>query len=91
MVLRPVETRGSQPVLQRQFLTVADTEPALFGTVDEEEPAERPECLPTEVGRVLLVEDQHAVAPFDQFARCDQPGETRPHDNDIGVRHETQH
>ncbi|SUA04453.1 Uncharacterised protein [Mycolicibacterium fortuitum] len=91
VVLGPVEPGGAQPVLQRQFLTVADTEPALFGAVDEEQPAERPECLSTQVGGVFLVQDQHAMAPLDEFARGDQPGETRPHDNDIGVCHETQH
>ena len=59
VVLGPVEAGGAEPVLQRQLVAVADAQPALFGAVDEEQPAERPERLTTEVVGVLLVDDQH--------------------------------
>ena len=58
VVLGPVESRRAQPVLQRQLVAVADAQPALFGAVDEEQPAERPERLAADVGGVLLVDDQ---------------------------------
>lgn len=90
VILGPVEPGGAEPILQGKFLAVANAEPALFGAVDEEQSAERPECLAAEVGGVLLVEDQHSVPALDQFTCGDQSGQTRPHDNDIGVCHETQ-
>lgn len=89
VVLGPVEARGAQPVLQREFLAVADPEPALLGTVDEEQAPERPEGLATDVGRVLLVDDDHAVPAFDELACGDQSGQTCSHDDDVGVCHET--
>jgi len=37
IVLRPIESRCAQPVLQREFVAVADTQAALLGVVDEEQ------------------------------------------------------
>src|SRR6185312_9808115 len=62
VVFLAVERRGAQPILQRQFVTVVHTQPALLRTVDEEQTAERPERLPAEVGAVLLVDDQDSLA-----------------------------
>ncbi len=85
----PVERRGAQPVLQREFVAVVDTEPTLLGTVDEEQAAERPECLPAEVGAVLLVDDQYPLAAIDHLAGGHQAGQARPDDDDIslGIAH----
>ncbi len=87
VVLGPVETRGAQPVLQRQLVAVADAEPALFGAVDEEQAAERPERLPADVGGVLLVDDQDAAAAFGQFTGGDQAGQAGSDHDDISISH----
>ena len=87
VVLGPVETGGAQPVLQRQLVAVADAQPALFGAVDEEQPAERPERLAADVVGVLLVDDQDPAAAFDEFACGDQARQARSHDDDISIRH----
>ena len=77
VVLGPVETRRAEPVLQRQLVAVADAQPTLFGAVDEEQPAERPERLAADVVGVLLVDDQDPAAAFDEFTRGDQTRKTR--------------
>ena len=87
VVLRPIETRGAKPVLQRQLVAVADAQPPLFGAVDEEQPAEGPECLTAEVVGVLLVNDQNSASPFDEFACRDQTGQSGPNDDDISICH----
>ena len=87
VVLGPVEARGAEPVLQRQLVAVADAQPALFGAVDEEQPAERPERLTADVGGVLLVDDQDPTAPFDQLTGGDQTGEPRSDHDDISICH----
>ena len=80
VVLGTVEAGGAQPVLQREFVAVADAQPALFGAVDEEQPAERPEGLPAEVGGVLLVDDEHraALARSPRTRRPARPVPLRP-------------
>ena len=87
MVLGPVEPRGAEPVLKRELVAVANAQPALFGAVDEEQAAERPERLPTDVGGVLLVGDQDATAAFDQLAGGDQPGQPRSDHDDVSIYH----
>ena len=87
VVLGPVEARGAEPVLQRQLVAVADAQPPLFGAVDEEQAAERPERLPADVGGVLLVDDQHAAPALDQLTGGDQPGQTGSDHDDISVSH----
>ena len=87
VVLGPVEARGAEPVLQRQLVAVADAQPPLFGAVDEEQPAERPERLATDVVGVLLVDDQHAAPALDQLAGGDQPGQPGTHHDHISVSH----
>src|ERR1700733_9496520 len=74
VVLFPVESRCAQPVLQRKLVAVPDTQPTLFGAVDKEQTAERPEGLPTKVGTVLLIEDEDAQAAVHQFAGGHQTG-----------------
>lgn len=66
-------------------MAVANPQPSLFGAVDEEQTAERPEGLPTQVGAALLVEDQHPQAPVHQFARGHQARESGPDDDGVGA------
>src|SRR5271166_638000 len=46
VVFRTVERRSAKPILQSEFVTVANAQAALLGAVDEEQAAERPERLP---------------------------------------------
>ncbi len=89
IVLLSVERRGAQPILQGEFVAVADAEPTLLGTVDEEQPAEGPERLPAEVGAVFLLDDQYPFAAFDYLAGGYQAGQARPdHDHiSLGIAH----
>ena len=48
-------------------MAIPDTQPALLGAVDEEQTAKRPESLPTQIGAVLLIEDQDPQAAVDQL------------------------
>ncbi len=45
MIFVAVETRGTVPILQREFERVLDAEAALFRRVHQEQSAERPKCL----------------------------------------------
>ncbi len=87
VVLGPVEARGAEPVLQRQLVAVADAQPPLFGAVDEEQAAERPERLTADVVGVLLVDDQHAAPAFDQLTGGDQAGQPGTHHDHISICH----
>jgi hypothetical protein len=87
VVLFTIKRRRPQPVLQRKFVAVANAQAALLRAVDEKQAAERPEGLPTQVGAVLLVHDQHPQAAIHQFAGGDQARQARS-DND-GVGRET--
>ena len=80
-----VEARRAEPVLQGEVGGVADAEAALLGGVDEEQPAERPERLPAEARRGLLVEQDHPPARVRQLGGGHQPGEPGPHDDDVCV------
>ena len=86
VVFLPVERRGAEPILQSEFVTVADTESALLRAVDEEQTAERPEGLPAEVGAVLLIDDQHPLPAVHHLAGGHQAGQARPDDDDISSR-----
>ena len=87
VVLGPVETGGAQPVLQRQLVAVVDAESPLLRAVDEEQPAELPERLTTDVVGVLLVDDQHAAPAFNQLTGGDQAGQPGTHHDHISVSH----
>jgi hypothetical protein len=76
VVLVAVESRRGGPVVLRELERIVDAQSALLGGVDEEESAEGPERLPAEVGPVLLVEDEHALAVLSEFVSGDEPGET---------------
>jgi hypothetical protein len=55
------------------------------GLSDEEQPAERPEGLPAQVGAVLLVEDQHPQAALDEFAGGHQARQFGADDDRVGA------
>src|SRR5712672_822467 len=80
-ILIAVEARRSHPVLQRQIVAVLDAEPALFGAIDQKQPAERPERLPAEALLALLIDHDDAFAGVGNFGRGDEAGEA-PTDHD---------
>ena len=67
--------------------TVAHPHPTLLGAVDEEQPAEGPIGLAAEVLARLLLDDDDPSACVDGLRGGDQPGQARPHHDDIDVRH----
>lgn len=81
MVLDPVEPGRAHPVLVGEVEGIAHAEAALLGGVHQEQPAQRPECLPSEVLLGLLVDDDHPLAGIRQFGGGHEPGEAGP-DND---------
>ncbi len=85
LVLGPVEAGAALPVVPGQVEGVLDAEAALLRGVDEEEPAERPEGLAAEVGRVLLVEQGDLPAPAGQLVGRDQARQTRSDHDDVGI------
>lgn len=78
-----VELRRSHPVGQCELFGVMDSEAALLGGVDEEQPAERPERLTAEVVAILLVDDQHSFARLGQFVGGNETGEAGPDDDRV--------
>ena len=80
-VLVAVEAGRSHPVLQREVVTVLDAEPALFGAVDQEQSAERPERLAAEALFAFLVDHDDAFAGVGDFGRRDEAREA-PADHD---------
>ena len=80
-VLVAVEARRTHPVLQREVKTVLDAEPALFGAVDQEQSAERPESLAAEALFALLVDHDDALAGVGDFGCRDEAREA-PADHD---------
>ena len=85
MILGPVEAGRAEPVLQRQLVRVANSHPPLLGTVDEEQPAERPERLAAERALRLLVEQDDAPASRSQLGCRDEARESRADDDHVGV------
>ena len=57
----------------------------LLGRVDHEEPAKRPEGLPTQGALGLLLDDNYLFAAIGEFRRSDKTGQTGPDDDDIGL------
>src|SRR5690606_22615479 len=78
LVLVTVEFGAREPVLSREFVTVADAHPPLLGAVDQEEPAERPPGLAAEGVRRLLFDDDDALPGLDQLRRGDQTRQSGP-------------
>ncbi len=72
------ELRGPEPVVERELGGVRDAHAPLLGRADEEEPAERPPCLPAQARRGLLVEQDHPAARRRELGRRDETGEPGP-------------
>ena len=62
-------------------MRIADAHAPLFGRIDEEEAAERPERLAAERLLRLLVDNDGLLAGLGQFGRGDEPGKAGA-DND---------
>ncbi len=83
VVLGPVEPRRSEPVLPGEVEAVFDTEPALFGRIDEEQSAERPERLTAEALLALLVDHDDFLAGVGDLGCGDEAGKTRAHHDHV--------
>jgi hypothetical protein len=68
-----VKPRRAHPVLQRELKTVPDAEPALFGAVDQEQAAERPEGLAAEALFTFLLDHDDAFAGIGNFGCGNEP------------------
>ena len=82
-IFGPVKLRRPHPVLQRQFAAVSNAHPALFGTVDQHQPAKRPECLPAQKGFGFLIDDNDLFTAICQLGCGDQTGQPAADDNNI--------
>jgi hypothetical protein len=74
---------GTHPVVRRQREAVADAHATLFGCVDHEEAAKRPECLPAEGVFAFLVDDQRFLAAIAEFGGRGEAGQPSTHNNNI--------
>ena len=84
-ILVAIEARRSHPVLQSEIVGILDTEPALFGRIDEKQAAERPERLTAKILFAFLVEHDDALARIGDLGRCDQSSQPRADDDDISL------
>src|SRR5258708_1186559 len=82
--LLPITPGPARPSLRarpRQVERSTAPETAVHRGAPHGDPAERPERLPAQAGRVLLVDDRDALALPPEFIASDQPGQA-PTDND---------
>ncbi|BDZ63154.1 hypothetical protein GCM10025877_00920 [Agromyces mangrovi Wang et al. 2018] len=84
-VVVAVESGRPVPVLTGQCERVVHAHRALFGRVDEEEPAERPPGLTAERRLGLLFDDDDAAPLLGELGGGDETGETGPHHDRIGM------
>lgn len=87
MIFRAVELCRAEPVLPGKLQIVLDAKAALFGTVDHEKPAKRPEGLPANGVFAFLLQQDHLFAGSGQFMCGSKPRKARPDDNRIRIRH----
>ena len=85
VVFLAVEAGRPHPVVERELVRVFHSQPALFGSIDQEQAAERPERLAAQALLRLLVNDDHSLAGVGQLGRGDQTGQAAAHDDHIGV------
>ena len=57
------------------------------GVSTKKQPAERPERLPAEVGRRLLLHDHDALPGVGELGGGGEAGEPGPYDDGVGVGH----
>jgi hypothetical protein len=87
-ILVAIKTGRSDPVLQREVKTVLDAEPALFGSVDQKQSAERPERLAAEALLAFLIDHDDTLAGVGDFRRRDQTRQSAAdHDYIRIIRH----
>ena len=85
VVFLAVEAGRPHPVVKRELVRVFHAQPALFGRIDQEQAAERPERLAAQALLGLLVDDDHPLAGVGQLGGGDQTGQAAAHDDHIGV------
>lgn len=86
-IFRAVEGGGSEPVLPCEFQTVANAHPPLFGTVDEEQAAQGPESLPSEVLLSFLIDQRDLQTAIDSLGCSNETGQPSPDDEYIEFSH----
>jgi hypothetical protein len=83
LVVEAVESGAARPVVPGQLEGVLHPHPALLGAVNEKDAAERPERLPAQVGRVLLIHQGDLLTAAGQLMGGHQPGQPCAHNSDI--------
>ena len=86
-VAETVELGAAEPVLPGEVHRVLHAQAALLGRVHEEEAAEGPVRLPTEVRGVLLIDDGDPLPPTGELMGRHQAGQTRPDHDRVGLPH----
>ena len=81
-----VELGAGEPVLPGEVVRVLDAHATLLGSVDQEEPAERPPGLTAQRRLGLLFEHDDSLACFDEFGGCDEARQSRAHHDHISLR-----
>jgi hypothetical protein len=84
-ILVAIEGGRPHPVFERQSMRIANAHAPLFGRVDEEYTAQRPECLTAKRLFGLLIEDDDFPSRVDKLRRRDQTRQPRSNDNCVGV------
>ncbi|CAI7653774.1 unnamed protein product, partial [Penicillium discolor] len=83
LVLGAVESGGAEPVLGRELERVGDAETALFRRIHEEQPAEGPPRLPTQVRPRFLVHDDDPTSGLEGFRGGDETGQPPTDHQDV--------
>src|SRR6185503_1714523 len=83
VVFGPVEAGGSEPVLHRELVRIANAETPLLRRVYEKQSAERPEGLTAKRRLRFLLEDHNPATGVRELGRRDEAGQSGPHDDDV--------
>src|SRR5699024_2327165 len=81
----PVPPGRSLPVLPSELEGVFDAQTTLHRGVDHKDPAERPECLTTKIGCILLLYDHNALPSPHQLVARNQARQSPTDDNDVSI------
>jgi len=87
MIFGTVKLCRSEPVLSREIDIVFDAKATLFGTVDHEEPTERPESLSTDGIFTFLFEENDFASGCSQFVSGDKSRQSCSNDYRISIGH----
>ena len=85
VVFLAVEAGRPHPVVEGKLVRVFHAQPALFGSINQEQAAQRPERLAAQALLGLLVDDDHPLAGVGQLGRGNQTGQAAPHDDHVRV------